>query len=147
MKKSLLSSDIHIPNYPLHIMNKKFLNTVFTIGAILVLISSVLVMEHVFWGKYCFAVGVALFMISRSRMTYTGKDFRMKRLNRLYFLSSMFLAVAAYLQFQNNNSWIVLLLIVAIIEFYTSMRFTFYEKENAQAKESENSSSDTSIRK
>jgi len=147
MKKFLLSSETHIINYPLNIMNKKLLNAVFTMGAILVLISSVLVMEHVLWGKYCFAVGVALFVICRSRMTYTGNDFRMKRLNRLYFASSLLMVVAAYLQFQNSNSWIVLLLIVAITEFYASMRFSLYEKENARAKESEKSSSETSIRK
>jgi len=130
-------------------MNTKLLNTVFAIGAMLVLISSVLVMENVVWGKYVFAVGVALFVIARIRMIYTGKDFRLKRLNRLYFMSSLLLVIAACLQFRGNNSWIVLLLIVAITEFYTSARISYYEKNAGAVKknisdlsDSDNTSSD-----
>lgn len=124
-------------------MNTKLLNTVFAIGATLVLISSVLVMENVVWGKYVFAVGVALFVISRTRMVYTGKDFRLKRLNRLYFMSSLFLVVAACLQFRGNNSWIVLLLIVAVTEFFTSARISYYEKNVGATKKNIPDSSDS----
>lgn len=116
-------------------MNQKILNIIFAIGATLVLISSVLVMEHVAWGKYVFASGVALFFFSRLKMVYTGPDFRLKRLNRLYFMSSLFLVIASCLQFRAYNAWIVLLLLVAILEFYTSMRASVYEKENQSAAE------------
>lgn len=124
-------------------MNTKLLNTVFAIGAILVLISSVLVMENVVWGKYVFSVGVALFVIARIRMVYTGKDFRLKRLNRLYFMSSLLLVISACLQFRGNNSWIVLLLIVAITEFYTSARISYYEKNAVAAKKNVSDLSDS----
>lgn len=119
-------------------MNNKLLNTVFAIGAILVLISSVLVMENVAWGKYAFATGVALFFFSRLKMTYVGSDFRLKRLNRLYFMSSLSLVIASLLQFRGNGGWIVLLLIVAILEFYTSMRVSVYEKSIADAAKKNN---------
>ena len=136
-------------------MNEKILNIVFAVGAILMLISSVLVMENVIWGKYVFATGVALFVISRSKMIYTGSDFRLKRLTRLYLLSSILLVVSATLQFKGNNSWIVLLLIVAISEFYTSMRATSYEKsikedsdkKNADPSEKGKYFTDKSLRK
>jgi hypothetical protein len=114
-------------------MNAKILNIVFSIGAILVLISSVMVMEHVIWGKYCFAVGAAFYAIGRGKTVYAGKDFRIKRLNRLYFLSSILLILASYLQFKENGLWIVLLLVVAITEFYASVRLSMYEKANAEA--------------
>ncbi|MDD2611733.1 MAG: hypothetical protein PHR38_02980 [Bacteroidales bacterium] len=120
-------------------MNKKILNIVFAVGAILVLISSVLVMEHIVWGKYVFASGVALFFFSRLKMTYAGNDFRLKRLNRLYFLSSLALVVASCLQFRGNGGWIVLLLIVAILEFYISLRVGMYEKSIAEAEKKINS--------
>lgn len=113
-------------------MNAKFLNLVFAIGAVLILIASVLVMENVAWGKYCFAVGVGLYILSRSRMIYIGDDFRMKRLNRLYFISSMLLVVAGICIFRGFGFWILLLLVTAITEFYISMRATVYEKENAE---------------
>lgn len=122
-------------------MNAKLLNAIFATGAILVLISSVLVMEHVFWGRYAFAAGVVLYSLSRLRMTYTGSDFRLKRLNRLYFLSSMLLVIASYLQFKEAGGWIVLLLIVAILEFYISIRVGAYEKSIAK-KEAKKKDSD-----
>jgi len=131
-------------------MNTKLLNAIFAIGAILVLISSVLVMENVTWGKYCFAVGVGLFILSRSKMIYIGKDFRLKRLNRLYFLSSILLVLSAILIFRLIGMWIPLLLITAINEFYISVRFSLYEKENAEAlknTEAEKNPSNKSIQK
>jgi hypothetical protein len=120
-------------------MNTKFLNTVFAIGAILVLISSVLVMERIEWGKYSFAVGVALFFFTRLKMIYVGSDFRLKRMNRFYFMSSLALVIASCLQFRGNGGWILLLLIVAILEFYSSMRIGYYEKQNAEADQKEKS--------
>jgi len=114
-------------------MNAKILNVIFAIGAVLILVSSVLVMENVVWGKYSFAIGVAFFIISRMKMAYTGSDFRLKRLNRFYFFSAMFLVIASTLQFRSNSSWVVFLLMVAIMEFYTSVRASVYEKSNLDA--------------
>jgi hypothetical protein len=119
-------------------MSKKILNIVFVIGSILILVSSVLVMEGIVWGKYGFASGVGLFIIGRMSMIYTGNDFRLKRLNRFYFLSSLFLVIASYLQFKNSGPWVVMLLLVAITEFYTSIRASAYEKSNESSDSSSN---------
>jgi hypothetical protein len=116
-------------------MAKKIYNVLFMLGAGLVLISSVLVMENVFWGKYAFALGAALFIVSRMRSTYDGPDFRLKRLNRLNFLSAIFLLAASYMQFKGLNSWVAVLLMVAVTELYTAIRVSWYEKENAKEKE------------
>jgi signal transduction histidine kinase len=117
-------------------MLKKIYNIFFIVGAILILVSSVLVMEHVLYSKYIFAVGVAMYIISRMRSTYAGDDFRLKRLNRLYFISSLFMLIASYMQFKGLNSWVVVLLMSAITELYVAIRFSWYEKEN-KAKEKE----------
>jgi hypothetical protein len=109
-------------------MSKKIVNIVFAIGSVLVLISSVLVMENVVWGKYTFAAGAALFVIGRMKMVYTGDDFRLKRLNRMYFLSSLFLVAVSYMQFKGLRSWVAVLLMVAITEMYTTLRASWYEK-------------------
>jgi Ca2+/Na+ antiporter len=135
-----------LPIIPNEIMSEKILNIVFAIGAILLLISSVLVMENVAWGKYCFAAGVGLFVLSRSKMLYFGNDFRLKRLNRLHFLTTALLVICSTLQFKGNNSWIVLLLVVAVTEFYVSMRASSYEKSKAEEKKhSETAASDKSL--
>lgn len=131
-------------------MNAKVLNIFFAIGLFLILISSVLVMENVSWGKYCFATGTALFALCRIKMVYKGEDFRLKRLNRFYFMSVLFLAIASYLQFKGYNFWVVLLLLIAILEFYTSVRASYYEKMIASEKEesstSKNSHPDSSLK-
>lgn len=113
-------------------MLKKVYNVLFMLGAILVLVSSVLVMEKVLWGKYVFAVGTALFIVSRMRSTYEGEDFRLKRLNRLYFLSSLFMLGISYMQFKGLESWVAVLLMVALTELYVAVRISWYEKENKE---------------
>jgi len=115
-------------------MLKKIYNIFFILGAILILVSAVLVNENVLYSKYLFAVGVAMYIISRMRSTYAGDDFRLKRLNRLYFISSLFMLIASYMQFKGLNSWVVVLLMSAITELYVAIRFSWYEKEN-KAKE------------
>jgi hypothetical protein len=118
-------------------MLKKIYNIFFIVGAILILISSVMVMEHVLYSKYVFAVGVAMYIVSRMRSTYQGDDFRLKRLNRLYFLSSLFMLGASYMQFKNLNSWVAVMLMAALTELYVAVRFSWYEKE-IKAKDQEN---------
>ena len=113
-------------------MLKKVYNVLFMLGAILVLVSSVLVMENVLWGKYVFAVGTAMFIVSRMRSTYEGEDFRLKRLNRLYFLSSLFMLGISYMQFKGLKSWVAVLLMVALTELYVAVRISWYEKENKE---------------
>lgn len=117
-------------------MIKKIYNLFFMVGAILILISSVLVMENVLYSKYVFAVGVAMYIVSRMRSTYEGEDFRLKRLNRLYFLSSLFMLGASYMQFKGLNSWVAVLLMSALTELYVAVRFSWYEREN-KTKENE----------
>ena len=117
-------------------MLKKIYNIFFIVGAILILISSVLVMEHVLYSKYIFAAGVAMYILSRMRSTYEGNDFRLKRLNRLYFLSSLFMLGASYMQFKNLNSWVAIMLMSALTELYVAIRFSWYEKD-IKAKEEE----------
>jgi hypothetical protein len=113
-------------------MAKRIFNVVFIIGAMTILISSVLVMEEVAWGKYAFAVGTAMYIVSRMRGTYYGKDFRLKRLNRLNFLSALFMLAASYMQFKGMRSWVAVLLMSALTELYTAIRLSWYEKEIAR---------------
>jgi len=117
-------------------MIRKLKSVTFVLGAVLILVSSVLVMEHVQWGKYAFAIGAALYIINRKNQNYEGFDFRLKRLNRFNFINSILLVVISYLQFKDRNYWVILLLIVAILEMYATFRAEVYEKDIAK-KESE----------
>ncbi|MDP4278039.1 MAG: hypothetical protein Q8914_10475 [Bacteroidota bacterium] len=117
-------------------MIRKLKSVTFVLGAVLILVSSVLVMEHVQWGKYAFAIGAALYIINRKNQNYEGFDFRLRRLNRFNFINSILLVVISYLQFKDRNYWVILLLIVAILEMYATFRAEVYEKDIAK-KESE----------
>jgi hypothetical protein len=121
------------------VMMKKIATAVFVFGSILLLISSVLVMEHVHWGKYTFAAGTAIYIIQRLRDNYSGDDFRLKRLNRFNLINSLLLVVISYMQFHGKTSWVVLLLIVAVLEMYSSFRITAYEKSKLEAETKEDS--------
>lgn|GEM_PF-45358 len=113
-------------------MDNKFTTLIFILGAILLLVSSVLVMEHVSWGKYTFAIGAALYIMNRMRQNYAGDDFRLKRMNRFNLINAVLLVAISYLQFHGNNAWVVLLLVVALLEMYTSFRTAAYEKALAE---------------
>lgn len=117
-------------------MAKKIFNVVFILGSLVILISSVLVMEGIEWGKFVFAAGTAMFIVSRMRSTYYGTDFRLKRLNRMNFLSAFLMLAASYMQFKGMRSWVAIMLMVALTELYTAIRLSWYEKEIArEAKE------------
>ncbi|MDD3166529.1 MAG: hypothetical protein PHN20_03750 [Bacteroidales bacterium] len=107
---------------------QKNVSILFALGAVILLFSSVLVMEGVLWGKYAFALGGLLYLFSRYLMRYTGDDLRKRRLNRLYATTSILIVLAGWLQFKQDNSWILLLLVVALAEFYGNMRQHWYEK-------------------
>jgi len=109
-------------------MNKKIYNALLVAGSVLVLVSSVLVMEKIAWGKYTFAVGTAFYILSRLQMKYTGDRIELKRLNRYIYISSGLLLAISYLQFTGNNIWIALLLIAALSELFCTYRVAWYEK-------------------
>ncbi|HNZ80487.1 MAG: hypothetical protein KBB20_02180 [Bacteroidales bacterium] len=114
-------------------MSKDTLNNLlFTLAAVLILISSVLVMEHQAWARFSFATGVVLYIAHRALTAYKGDDFRLKRLNRMFAFNGIVLILAVYLMFRNSNSWVAILLIVAVIELYTAFRSASYQKENEQ---------------
>lgn len=109
-------------------MNKQLLNISYVLGALFILVSAVLVMEHVQYGNYLFAIGVALVILTKLWNQYRGDDFRLKRMNRYNLFSAILLVGCSYLQFHDNNSWVVLLLLVAVLELYISLRISTYEK-------------------
>lgn len=124
-------------------MNKRILNFSYVLGAISVLFSSVLVMEHVSYGDYLFAIGAALVILNKLWNQYRGDDFRLKRMNRYNLFSALILVGCSYLQFRGNNSWVILLLLVALLELFISLRTASYEKAN-QAASQQSSASEAS---
>ncbi|NLE32249.1 MAG: hypothetical protein GX619_04395 [Bacteroidales bacterium] len=110
-------------------MKKSFLTVTYMAGALLILVAAVLVMERVAIGKYLFAIGAAMYILTKFQQQYTGDDFRLKRLNRNNLINAFLLVGISYLQFKTLTAWVVLLFLVALLEMYTSFRQVAYEKE------------------
>lgn len=109
-------------------MNKRLQSISYILGTLLLLVSAVLVMEHIRYGTYLFAIGASMVILNKLWNQYRGDDFRLKRMNRYQLFSAILLVGCSYLQFHDQNSWVVLLLIVAVLELFVSFRISAYEK-------------------
>ncbi len=90
------------------------------------------------WAPYVFAPGAVLFAAMQMRQCYEGSDFTIRRLRKMMLLSDVLFLIAALLMFANesnflglnylsyikyvHNNWIVVLLIAAILQLYSSHR-------------------------
>ena len=90
------------------------------------------------WAPYVFAPGALLFAAMQMRQRYEGANVTIKRLRYMMLLSDVLFLIAALLMFasQSNffgldyisylkyvhNNWIVVLLVAAILQLYTSHR-------------------------
>lgn len=90
------------------------------------------------WAPYLFAPGAVLFAAVQMRQRYNGRNFVIRRLRRMVLVSDVLFLVAAllmlagqsnflgldylsYIKYVHNN-WIVVLLVAAILQLYTSHR-------------------------
>jgi hypothetical protein len=85
-----------------------------------------------------FAPGALLFAAMQMRQTYEGKNITIRRLRRIMLMSDVLFLIAALMMFANqanflgldlliyikyvHNNWIIVLLIAAILQLYTSHR-------------------------
>ncbi len=98
------------------------------------------------WVPYVFAPGALLFAAIQMRQTYEGKNITIRRLRRIMLISDVLFLLAALMMFANqanflgldfllyikyvHNNWIILLLVAAILQLYTSHRIAHeLEKE------------------
>jgi hypothetical protein len=116
----------------------KLQNTIFLVGGLLMVIgagSSLLMWR---WAPYLFAVGALGFASMQMLQRYDGKNVTIRRLRRMMLMSDVRFLLAALLMFasQGNvfglshityvqyiyNKWVVVLLIAAILQLYSSHR-------------------------
>ncbi len=98
------------------------------------------------WAPHVFAPGALLFAAIQMRQTYEGKNITIRRLRRIMLISDVLFLLAALMMFANqanflgldfllyikyvHNNWIILLLVAAILQLYTSHRIAHeLEKE------------------
>ncbi len=112
-------------------------NTVFGIlyilSALLICLSMVFFMEGVKNAFFFYAAGAVFYLVCHSRMLYRGDDFRLKRLNRIFFLNIILLTGGGYLMFIGNNSFILSVLLLAVLELFLSLRISHYLNETQES--------------
>lgn len=90
------------------------------------------------WAPYAFAPGALLFAAMQMRQRYDGRNITIRRLRRIMLISDVLFLLAALMMFANqanffgmdfllyikyvHNNWIVILLVAAILQLYTSHR-------------------------
>lgn len=108
------------------------------VGGLLMVVGSGASLFLQSWAPYVFAPGVLMFVAIQMRQTYYGDNFVIRRLRRMMLLSDALFLIAALLMFANqgnffglkylsyikyvHNNWIVVLLVAAILQLYTSHR-------------------------
>jgi hypothetical protein len=108
------------------------------LGGMLMVIGSGASLFMQAWAPYIFAPGALLFAAIQMRQTYEGKNVTIRRLRRIMLMSDVLFLIAALLMFASqanflgldfliylkyvHNSWIVVLLVAAILQLYTSHR-------------------------
>lgn len=103
----------------------------FLLSALLMLAGIILTNETDFpWAKFVFCAGGAGYIVYRIKTAYRGDDFRLKRLNRLYGFCGLLVIMTGYLMFIDNNAFIVLMLLLALLELYLSFRSENYRKNS-----------------
>ena len=108
------------------------------VGGLLMVVGSGGYMFMQSWAAYVFAPGALLFAGVQMRQRYEGTNLTIRRLRRIVLLSDVLFLVAALLMLANesnflpidlltyikyvHNNWIVVLLLAAVLQLYTTHR-------------------------
>jgi len=108
------------------------------VGGLLMVIGSGASIFMQSWAPYIFAPGALLFAAMQMRQSYDGQNFTVRRLRRIMLTSDVLFLLAGLLMFasQSNffglnllfyikyvhNNWIVVLLVAAILQLYSTHR-------------------------
>ncbi len=102
------------------------LNTAQMIGSVFTLAGAALQLFEFKFSKYIFAAGaltlIVVYFIQNFRAKNESK--RVQRMYRLMIFASLFLGVGAYLMFTGEDTWVVMVLLYALISVFLSFRNT-----------------------
>jgi hypothetical protein len=116
----------------------KFEGLALLLGGLLMVVGAGANVLFCSWAPYVFAPGSLLFVAMQLRQRYEGKDFTIRRLRRIQIISDFLFLVAGLLMLANqknflgldqlsyiryvHNNWVVVLLVAAVLQLYTSHR-------------------------
>ena len=111
-------------------------NAILIIGAVMMVIGSGANLFAQSWAPYVFAMGTIGFVLMQLKQKYDGANVAIKRLRRMVIISDVCLLLAAVMMFANmdnlfrldaityikyvHNNWVVVLMVAAMLQLYTS---------------------------
>lgn len=103
--------------------NKKSL-TFYIIASVLTVFGAIGHIMEINYSSIMFSVGALIIIVLKFLSIEGNATFnkRKKRLDRIGFISSLLLALAAFSMLTDSNLWVVALLIYAILSFFLSFR-------------------------
>lgn len=118
----------------------KIENTILLFGAVMMVIGSGANIFAQPWAPYVFGMGTVGYVLMQLKQKYEGSNVAIKRLRRLVIISDVCLLLAAVMMFANmdnlfrldavtyikyvHNNWVVVLLVAAMLQLYTSHRIS-----------------------
>lgn len=116
----------------------KIESIIMVVGALLMVVGAVMGLSKLSWFPYVYAVGAIGFASMQMLQRYEGRNLTIKRLRGIMVLSDVLFLFTAVLMFANQgnalgldwiyylnyikNNWVVLLLLAAILQLYTTYR-------------------------
>ena len=118
----------------------KIENTILLFGAVMMVIGSGANIFAQPWAPYVFGMGTVGYVLMQLKQKYEGSNVAIKRLRRMLIISDVCLLLAAVMMFANmdnlfrldavtyikyvHNNWVVVLLVAAMLQLYTSHRIS-----------------------
>ena len=115
-------------------------SAILVIGAVMMVIGSGTNLFAQSWAPYVFAMGTIGFVLMQLKQKYDGDNVAIKRLRRMVIISDVCLLLAAVMMFANmdnlfrldaityikyvHNNWVVVLMVAAMLQLYTSHRIS-----------------------
>ncbi|MCM1034736.1 MAG: hypothetical protein NC038_06065 [Paludibacter sp.] len=104
------------------------MKNIYSIGmylyGLLLLLGAVLAVFDVPFAVWIFAAGALLAVVQAFLYALRNRsdNWREARLHRLNFVASLFLGIAAWFMYKENNAWVVMLLLYALLVLFLSFR-------------------------
>lgn len=118
----------------------KIENTILLFGAVMMVIGSGANIFAQPWAPFVFGMGTVGYVLMQLKQKYEGSNVAIKRLRRMVIISDVCLLLAAVMMFANmdnlfrldavtyikyvHNNWVVVLLVAAMLQLYTSHRIS-----------------------
>lgn len=117
----------------------KWQNAIFVVGALLTVFGAALGLFNRQLAPWFYAPGVLCYVAMQMMQRYEGRNFTIRRLRRIMIVSDILLIVSAFIMVAGHqanpfsldrlsvwplmvNNWVVVLLIAAVLQLYTTFR-------------------------